>query len=50
MPSDRPIVDECKQCGKEARSRIRSGRMIFVCEDGHRQVKILKFVKGKEKP
>jgi hypothetical protein len=44
------IVEACPRCGQASRARIRTGKTTFVCPDGHRHGKVLKFVKGKEKP
>lgn len=44
------IVEACPTCGQESTARLRSGRTVFVCPDGHRHGKVLKFTKGREKP
>lgn len=48
--SARQIVEACPTCGLESKARLRTGRTTFVCVNGHRHGKVLKFVKGKEKP
>lgn len=50
MAAARTIVEACPRCGHESKSRIRTGSTVFVCVNGHRHTKVLKFVKGKEKP
>lgn len=50
MAGSKKIIEACPRCGKESTARLNTGRTTFVCPDGHRHGKVLKFVKGKEKP
>lgn len=44
------IYDPCPRCGKEstARKRGKSGRTVFICTNGHKHGKVLKFRNRRE--
>lgn len=47
---ERVVCDSCPTCGKESTARLRSGRTVFVCINGHKHGKVMKFRNGKEHP
>lgn len=49
-PKGKPVYDPCPRCGKESVARLRVGKTVFVCSNGHRHSKVLKFYNGREKP
>lgn len=49
-PKERVVCEACPRCGRESLSRLRTGRTVFVCINGHKHSRVMKFRKGREKP